>query len=115
MQSISAEDTFEQDLLLSETEPIIRRMAEKVWNASRKEPRTARTVVLKLKTADFQIRTRSLTPPVFPASSDELASIALSLLERVPQAPGQRFRLVGVGLSNFSEPDRETEGLLFPA
>jgi len=49
-QSISAEDTFEQDVLLTETEPMIRRLAEKTWTASRKESRIARTVVLKLKT-----------------------------------------------------------------
>src|SRR5207253_486358 len=48
-QSISAEDTFEHDVPLAETEPMIRRLAEKVWSASRKESRAARTVVLKLK------------------------------------------------------------------
>src|SRR5579863_10450056 len=35
-QSISAEDTFESDVPMSETEPMIRRLAEKVWSASRK-------------------------------------------------------------------------------
>ena len=53
-KSISAEDTFEADVPLSETEAIILRLAEKVWAASRKEARIARTVVLKLKTSDFQ-------------------------------------------------------------
>jgi DNA polymerase-4 len=32
-QSISTEDTFERDVLLGETEPMIRRLAEKVWAA----------------------------------------------------------------------------------
>src|SRR5437899_7389111 len=36
-QSISAEDTFEHDVPLAETEPMIRPLAEKVWAASRKE------------------------------------------------------------------------------
>ena len=36
-QSISAEDTFEQDVLLTEMEPMIRRLAEHTWAASRKE------------------------------------------------------------------------------
>ncbi len=49
-QSISVEDTFEKDVLLLETEPMIRRLAEKLWSASRKESRIARTVVLKLTT-----------------------------------------------------------------
>ncbi|MGB8844584.1 MAG: DNA polymerase IV, partial [Terracidiphilus sp.] len=113
VQSISAEDTFEEDVLLSETAPMIRRMAEKAWTASRKEPRIARTVVLKLKTADFQIRTRSLTPASPPNSCDDLTEIALSLLERVPNEPGRRFRLVGVGLSNFRDADLANEPLLF--
>src|SRR5271156_2789159 len=43
-KSISAEDTFERDLPLAETEPIILRLAEKVWTASRKDPRVARTI-----------------------------------------------------------------------
>ena len=34
-QSISAEDTFQQDVFLAETEPMIRRLAEKLWSASR--------------------------------------------------------------------------------
>jgi DNA polymerase-4 len=104
-QSVSAEDTFERDVPLSETEPMIRRLAEKTWAASRKESRIARTVVLKLKTSEFKIFTRSHTAPHPPSSCDELTNIALSLRERISLGPRQRFRLVGVGLSNFHEPD----------
>jgi DNA polymerase IV len=104
-KSISAEDTFERDVVLSETEPMIRRLAEKVWSASRKESRTAHTVVLKLKTAEFSVLTRSHTPVSPPASCEELTTIALGLRERVGLGRQQRFRLVGVGLSNFREPD----------
>jgi DNA polymerase-4 len=100
-QSISAEDTFERDVPLTETEPMIRKLAELTWAASRKESRIARTVVLKLKTAEFKILTRSRTPPSPPSSCEELTAIALSLRERVTLGPQQRFRLVGVGLSNF--------------
>lgn len=113
-QSISAEDTFEQDVLLVETEPMIRRLAEKTWEASRKESRIARTVVLKLKTAEFQLLTRSQTPPSPPASCEELTRIALSLRSKVSLNPRQRFRLVGVGLSNFHVPEEITEPSLFP-
>lgn len=63
-KSISAEDTFQRDIPLSETEELIRRLAEKVWTASRRESRMARTVVLKLKTSEFNILTRSHTPLV---------------------------------------------------
>ena len=107
-QSISVEDTFEQDVLLAETEPMIRRLAEKLWAASRKESRLARTVVLKLKTREFKILTRSHTPGSPPSSCEELTEIALKLRERVDLGPQQRFRLVGVGLSNFREPEDTT-------
>ena len=104
-QSISAEDTFERDVLLTEMEPMIRKLAEHTWAASRKESRIARTVVLKLKTADFKILTRSHTPGTPPSSCEELTSIALSLRDRVGLNATQRFRLVGVGLSNFRDPE----------
>ena len=104
-KSISAEDTFERDVLLTDMEPMIRKLAEHAWAASRKESRIARTVVLKLKTSEFKILTRSHTPQSPPSSCEELTSIALSLRERVGLNPQQRFRLVGVGLSNFSDPE----------
>jgi len=47
-------------------------------------------VVLKLKTADFQTLTRSLTPPERPASAQALAEIACVLRERVTQ-PADRL------------------------
>ena len=102
-KSISAEDTFERDVLLTEMEPMIRRLAEHTWAASRKESRIARTVVLKLKTSDFKILTRSYTPACPPSSCEDLTNIALSLRDRVAMSPRQRFRLVGVGLSNFRD------------
>jgi DNA polymerase-4 len=107
-QSISVEDTFDQDVPLSETEPMIRRLAEKLWSASRKESRIARTVVLKLKTSQFKILTRSHTPDSPPSSCEELTDIALKLRKRVDLGPQQRYRLVGVGLSNFREPEGTT-------
>lgn len=100
-QSISAEDTFEKDALLADLEPMIRKLAEKTWTAARKESRIARTVVLKLKTSEFKILTRSYTPDTPPASCEELTNIALELRSRVEMNPKQRFRLAGVGLSNF--------------
>lgn len=110
-KSISAEDTFETDIPLDQTESMIRRLAERVWNASRREQRIPRTVVLKLKTKEFNILTRSHTPPCPPSSCEELTDIALSLRDRVEVAASQRFRLVGVGLSNFRDPAAEPVAL----
>jgi DNA polymerase-4 len=113
-KSISAEDTFEQDIPLSQTEDLIRRLAEKVWLASRRESRIARTVVLKLKTKEFNIHTRSHTPPVSPTSCEELIAIALSLRDRIDLGPERLFRLVGVGLGNFRESRRADRNALYP-
>ena len=61
--------------------------------------------MLKLKTSEFKILTRRQTPHAPPSSCEELTSIVLSLRERVELSPKQRFRLVGVGLSNFRDPE----------
>ena len=116
VQSISAEDTFAQDLLLHELAPHVRRIAEKAWTATRKTPRIGRTVVLKLKTAQFRILTRSLTPETPPASLDEFIAIALALMARVALPETTRYRLVGVGLSNFHDPEEHAvQAQLFAA
>jgi DNA polymerase IV len=105
-KSISVEDTFGQDILLAETEPMIRRLAEKLWSASRKESRLAGTVVLKLKTREFKILTRSYTPDCPPSSCEQLTDIVLQLRKKVDLGPNERYRLVGVGLSNFRDAEK---------
>jgi len=107
---VSAEDTFESDLMLSEIEPHIRRLAEKTWAAHQREAsgphaRVARTVVLKLKTSDFQTLTRSFTPSSRPASAQEIADLACALRDRVERPITTRYRLVGVGLVGFVDAD----------
>src|SRR5690606_22243949 len=104
VQSISAEDTFATDLPLEDVEPAIRALAAKAWAASRKTERVGRTVVLKLKTAQFRILTRSDTPERPPASEAEFTAFALALRERVALPASTRYRLVGVGLGGFREP-----------
>jgi DNA polymerase-4 len=113
-KQISAEDTFPIDIPLADTEAPIRQLSEKVWNASRNNARGARTVVLKLKTKEFQSLTRSLTPPDPPSSLDDLTTLALCLRERVDLPSSQLFRLVGVGLSNFQNEDEEASPLFDP-
>ncbi len=116
VQSISAEDTFAHDLPLHDLAPHVRRIAEKAWTATRKTPRVGRTVVLKLKTAQFRILTRSLTPEAPPASLDEFIAIALALMARVALPETTRYRLVGVGLSNFHDPEEHAvQAQLFAA
>jgi DNA polymerase-4 len=114
VQSISCEDTLAQDLPLSELEPLIRMLAAKTWQQSRNTARIGRTVVLKLKTADFHILTRSHTPPAPPATESDFVEIAASLRTRVELPARTRYRLVGVGLSNFRNAEEiETQAELF--
>ncbi len=105
-QSISSEDTFAIDLPIHALEQAIRELAAKTWASAIKDERVGRTVVLKLKTADFKILTRSLTPPQPPASVETLTDIALSLRARVSLPAKVRFRLVGVGLAHFCDRDQ---------
>src|SRR5690606_23332442 len=106
---VSCEDTFESDLYLSELEPHLRRLAGKAWEGYLREreqtSRIARTVVLKLKTSDFQVLSRSLTPGVPPMSETELGDLACGLRERVGLPSRTRYRLAGVGLSGFVDAD----------
>lgn len=103
-QSISAEDTFANDVPLVATEPMIRELAAKIWTATLGTERVGRTVVLKLKTKAFRILTRSRTPDTAPQSADELTAIALGLLDHVGLPEATLYRLVGVGLANFFDP-----------
>ena len=113
VQSISTEDTFSQDQPLDALEPIIRELAGNTWKATRKTERVGRTAVLKLKTSDFHILTRSHTPPQPPQSPTELVAIVLALRERVQMPATTRYRLVGVGLHNFHDADELPQADLF--
>ncbi|WDL18453.1 DNA polymerase IV [Xanthomonas campestris] len=115
VQSVSSEDTFSEDLALDALDPHIQRLAEKTWHATRRTERIGRTVVLKLKTSNFRILTRSYTPEQPPASLQGLVDIALGLTRRVELPPETRYRLVGVGLSGFSDPELQAavQGELF--
>jgi len=107
---ISSEDTFERDLPLGELDPHILRLAEKTWEGYGRElerdpERVARTIVLKLKTSDFRILTRSLTPTERPTRLEQLTRIACDLRTRVLLPDDTLYRLVGVGLSGFIDRD----------
>ncbi|HEX7369358.1 MAG TPA: DNA polymerase IV [Rhodanobacteraceae bacterium] len=116
---ISSEDTFATDLAIDQLAPHIERLAEKTWAAHEREAsgehgRIARSVVLKLKTADFRILTRTVTPAERPSSARELAEIACALRARVDLPSRTRYRLVGVGLAGFVDRDSyEAQAELF--
>ena len=114
VQSVSTEDTFSEDLRMGEFDELIAQLAERTWRACGRTERIGHTVVLKLKTAQFRILTRSFTPDAPPASVEELRDIALALCQRVQLPPETRYRLVGVGVSGFRDrEDGVVQGDLF--
>ena len=103
-KSISAETTFNRDIAeFGALEAILWRMAERVSRRAKAEGLAGSTVTLKLKTADFRLRTRntSLDDPTLLA--DRVFSAARPLL--LKEADGTRFRLLGAGLSHLAPAD----------
>jgi DNA polymerase-4 len=103
-KSISAETTFDHDI--ADFRPLelrLWRLAEKVSARLKANGLAGSTVTLKLKTADFRIRTRaqSLSHPtqlagrIFAAGRDLLAR----------ETDGTMFRLIGIGLSALCDAD----------
>ncbi|HUR79501.1 MAG TPA: DNA polymerase IV, partial [Thermoanaerobaculia bacterium] len=120
-KSWSSENTFAKDVTREEAAEWIRAEAQKIWKSLEEKSMRGRTVTVKLRTPDFQTATRQLSPPDLPSSGDDVARVAVSLLERFDFGPEARFRLVGVGVSNFLDEDDErpreaaAEPLLFEA
>lgn len=89
-------DVFTFDAACEELQPIL----DKVWRHYDKAGLSARTLTLKVKFSDFQTITRSHTARARIASRDELAGLAVALLQ--PLFPlDKSIRLLGVSLSSF--------------
>jgi DNA polymerase-4 len=104
-KSVSSETTFDRDIsafrtleriLWAQTEEVSARLKEKALAGS--------TVTLKLKTADFRIRTRAHSFVAPTQLAAKMFDAARTLLER--EADGTRFRLLGVGMSALTSADR---------
>lgn len=100
MKTISSETTFNSDLSkLADLESVLWRQAERVSARAKAYELAGRTVVLKLKTTDFRLRTRSTSLDSPTQLADRIFRTARAALKR--EADGTRFRLLGVGLSNL--------------
>jgi DNA polymerase IV len=104
-KSISSENTFAEDISLDEVAEYLQSEAPHVWEMVEKKRFIGRTVTVKLRRSDFTTATRRITPPEPPSGPDELAAIARELLTRFDFPAGSRFRLAGLGLSNFISAD----------
>jgi DNA polymerase-4 len=96
LKSVSAETTFDSDLsdvgALADT---LWPLCERVAGRLRHGEIAARTVVLKLKTAEFRILTRRHRLPAPTQLAEVLYRAAVPML--AGEIDGRRFRLIGVG------------------
>lgn len=114
MKTISSETTFNTDLSkFSDLEAILWRQAERVSARAKTYGLSGRTIVLKLKTANFRLLTRSASLDAPTQLADKIFRVAQAALKR--EADGKRFRLLGVGLSNLtSGADADPASLIDP-
>ena len=101
-KSVSSETTFDEDIsefqrleriLWGETETVSARLKQKDLAGA--------TVTLKLKTADFKIRTRALSFGAPTQLALRIFAAARELLLR--ETDGTKFRLLGVGVSALAD------------
>ena len=107
-RSLSTETTFASDRRLDELDGVVTAAAREVFAQAERRGRIARTVTVKLRTARFRTLTRRETPARTPASAEDVATLAAALLARFGLPPAARFRLAGVGLSNFLDRDDDS-------
>jgi DNA polymerase-4 len=101
-KSISAETTFDSDLASSgDLVPVLRALSEKVSSRLKKAGLAGRTVVLKLKTQDFKLRTRNRQLGDPTRLADRIFQTGLHLLQR--ETDGTKYRLLGIGVSDLSD------------
>jgi len=104
-KSISAETTFEDDIAdPRRLAAILRSLSEKVSRRLKREGLAGRTLTLKLKTSDFKTRTRSRQLADPTRLADRIFTEGQALLGR--EADGTRYRLIGIGISDFEDPAR---------
>ena len=106
VKSVSAESTFGEDI--SDPEELTERVADicqRVAHRLQKSDLKGKTVTVKLRLADFTTFTRSLTLPSPVNEPGDVRQAAMHLLEK-ELAPDRKFRLLGVGVSNFTEIDQ---------
>ena len=97
-KSISSETTFERDIAEFRTlERILWTLTEEVSARLKHNELAGTTITLKLKTADFKIRTRAQSLETATQLAGRIFGAARMLLER--ETDGTHFRLLGVGAS----------------
>jgi DNA polymerase IV len=105
-KTLSAETTFDTDLadgeaLRAELWPLCEKLSRRLKRAGLQ----GRTVVLKLKTASFQLLTRRRQVEAPTQLADDLFRVAGPLLDREVAGAAKarrKFRLIGIGMSDLA-------------
>jgi DNA polymerase-4 len=103
-KSISAETTFDRDI--ADFRPLELRLwqlCEKVSSRLKRSALAGGSVTLKLKTADFRIRTRARSLPHPTQLAARIFCTGRDLL--TGEVDGTRFRLIGIGVSALCDAD----------
>ncbi len=102
-KSISNAETFASDI--EDTEILLRellRLTEKATHRMRESNKSARTISIKVRFADFKTISRSKTVPLPISGTQEVYEIVRALFNAL-KLDGARLRLVGVGLDGLVE------------
>jgi DNA polymerase IV len=104
-KTVSAETTFFEDYSRAEDlVPILRALSEQVSRRLKKAALAGHTVVLKLKTQDFKIRTRNRRLEAHTQLADRIFREGLALLDK--ELDGTKYRLLGIGVSDLGDSAR---------
>ena len=104
-KSVSSETTFDEDISeFQRLERIVWVETETVSARLKQKALAGATVTLKLKTADFKIRTRALSFDAPTQLALKIFAAARELLLR--ETDGTKFRLLGVGVSALADADQ---------
>ncbi|MCH8102624.1 MAG: DNA polymerase IV, partial [Chloroflexi bacterium] len=106
-KSISSETTLTTDTGDPEAlYELVSRLSQQVAKDLKRHEIYGRTVKLKLRLSDFTTFTRQKTMPEPVQSPEDVVSAASALLS-VELQPNRKFRLIGVGVSGFDEPQEQ--------
>uniref|UniRef100_A0A3P8NP14 DNA polymerase kappa n=1 Tax=Astatotilapia calliptera TaxID=8154 RepID=A0A3P8NP14_ASTCA len=107
-KSMSTERTFKELSKVEEQLSLCRELCEDLAEDMKKEGLKGKTVTLKLKNVNFEVKTRAMTLPCAVATVDEIFAVAKDLLktEIENESPQPlRLRLMGVRISAFASLD----------
>ncbi len=110
-KSISSEDTFENDLTnLAELQVQLKLLCSNVFGWMDKYQKYGKTITVKVKYGTFKVITRSKTLPHDITTLDTMMEMSDEILKNIPDI-NLGIRLLGVGISNFSQEIKNTDGI----